>query len=216
MNHVIIIRSAYPGTLDKSYLRRRMKYTHGVCVRSLLSQTSQDFKVIVAVRRDDQLLGEREQVFRQLPIKCTLTTNWKQELKEMEFPILQTRLDDDDALAKTFVERVQGRVDTAREKDLWYSIPKGVRVVNRRYAGMQNKGNQFISLWTHSRENTVFDVVHGRVGRREWGLSCRVVDQEIGWLWTRHPDAKSNGGKTRCIAGLNRIQKAFDIDWSVF
>jgi hypothetical protein len=124
-------------------------------------------------------------------------------------------MDDDDSIANDFTARIQRAVNLSRQRDLWYSFPKGVRVSGRRFAGMSNIGNQFVSLWTERPDRTVYDVVHGRVGKCSL-LPAKIIDDRIAWLWFRHGDAKSPGGKTKCKAGLNRLKPTFSADWSVF
>lgn len=211
IKHIVIVRSAYPANTKTGYLKKRLALTRGICLESLKSQTNHNFELLVTIRQDDPLLADRKRLFAGLPFPVNLSTNWRAYLQAQRMPTLQTRLDDDDALAVDFIERLQAKADGPVGKCCWFSFPKGVRVHRGRYAGKTNVGNQFISLRTKRSDKSVFDIVHGRVTEK----TCHRVDDRIAWLWSRHPESKSPGGKTRCQAPLRRLQRNFQIDWSL-
>ena len=226
MHHYIMIRSAYS---DPFISQGRLKYTEAVTARSLRAQTCHDFELIVRLDEQDPYRIERSRLFRRAgvpvhfifgpPVDPTfqdssnLVGPWRSVMEPGD--TLQTRLDDDDALADDAVERLHEAIVPANVPVV-YTFPEGVDLIDGNLYKRGFEPNQFLSLWTpRGSTATVYDTTHIGTFR---GNRVRVLSpRSPGWLWVRHEMAVSIvNGRRHTPKGRERsnAKALFSIDWA--
>lgn len=119
--------------------------------------------------------------------------------------IRMVRMDDDDALAYDFVARLSAM---PWQDGRWHVFPNGHRLWRKQGVASNHPTNQFISL----------DVPNGS-GRHVYELNhlqvkdAVVVDDRPAWLWVRHEESKSAGGRGRGrVVPLADLRKTYGFD----
>jgi len=123
--------------------------------------------------------------------------------------VLQTRLDDDDALAPDYFRRVRRAAEGLTERTA-LMLPNGLRVWDGREQLVRHDTNAMHSLFTPPGDGTtIYSYGHRQVRRH---FPTVDVDQRVGWLWVRHPNTLSGWKKAeRPISMGTRLM--FPIDW---
>jgi hypothetical protein len=167
MKHVISIRSKYLPQAPLSLNQSRLTMTENTCVPSLARQTHGEFSLHLYVSDSDPLLKERLAAFECVGVPI---------LTEISETACVTRMDDDDMLAPTFVERLV-RANPVRG---WYTFSNGyVRGFDGLYYHRRYKQNQFVSRVCRVGESP-YDVHHPEV------KGATQVDDVPAWVWCRH------------------------------
>lgn len=135
---------------------------------------------------------------------------WREAVGEPKEGTLLTRLDDDDALAGSTLERVR-MAALGLEARTILMHPIGYRVWKRRASLVRHDSNAMQTLFAPPGDSaTVYDYGH-TVARRFAPIV--VVDEQPAWLWARHRDTIS--GWKRAEAPFDRqIRALFPVDWS--
>lgn len=220
-----MIRSAYSSV---EISEARLRLSRAITIPSLMAQTRKDFEVVLRINPKDPLLSERVAAFESIgvpvhvvggdPIDPTfqdqsnLAGFWRQAIEPGEWT-LQTRMDDDDALAGDFVSRLRQASKTrAMHLDTVFTFPIGYVWANGQASLRNYRGNQFISLATRSR--IVYDASHNVMTNTN---RVKEVDQDPAWLWVRHPDAvtiKAGREYTHLTKDIPASRLRFAIDWA--
>lgn len=229
MRHVVMTRSAYGPAWDEEANRRRLEVTKGVTVASMAAQTSKDWTWLVALHRDDPLKSARKAAFESADVPVRFVTiasrmtdraqaavdaykaPWARILGKRDDVLAMTRLDDDDALAPWFVDRIQRAVGKPIRRTVLV-MPVGYRVWGGRYTLVTHRTNAMQTLVTLPGDDLhVYGYKH-REARRV--AKVRPVDLRPGWVWSRHDDTIS-GWKTAEKDIPARIRALFPIDWDL-
>lgn len=193
--HFVMIRSAYD---DPRMSRVRLDISSETVIPALQSQTDKEFELIVKLHRRDPLRLEREDLFLSTGVTTTFIDG---QLREPSFrddtglggawprggPLLQTRLDDDDAIVPDFIERLHGarfqpEVQTVLSFPVGYDGPIG-EVAPRHYPD-----SMFLTLYTPPGDMmSVYDTTHNNLWHS--ARNKHVVDMKPAWVHHRHPDA---------------------------
>lgn len=183
MNVVIATRSRYPHGPTP----QRMELFRHVTVPSLLSQTDRDFTWLITVSNPDHADWIRG-IAGELNLDLRTALDFTTALPETRM----VRLDDDDALATDFVERL--RAAGPHTPGRWYVFPNGYRVHNGRCEPYHNPTNQFIALDLppSAFPAHVYGINHSHVRQQ---ADVIEVDQRPAWLFVRHSESKSPGGR---------------------
>jgi hypothetical protein len=217
VRHLVCIRSSY----DEGHISEdRLWVTERVTVPSLRAQTSKDFELAVVVNEADPLLKLRKAayesvgvpvtyVMRSLAMSHTDATGLPQGIPVGAKEDLQTRLDDDDALAVSFVERLRFRAQ--RGPRGVYTFPWGYVADADRVALRKYRDNQFLTR----RGGPIFELTHNAMAQRG---PLFVVDTQPAWLWVRHDTALSYTRAGRTYEAekwlpINDVRDLFVIDW---
>jgi hypothetical protein len=118
------------------------------------------------------------------------------------------RLDDDDALARDFVERLRALPFVPGR---WHVFPNGYRSYQGHCELKNHPTNQFVSLDLPAGDESrhVYEVNHRDV--RE----AVVVDDRPAWLFVRHSESKSPGSRQRTTRPLSELRPIFDVNTSL-
>jgi hypothetical protein len=215
--HFVMIRSSYSKAEP-----HRLEVTRRITVPSLRSQSLKDFELIVRLDRRDPLISERMEVFESagVPVnyvyyeqptadrsdRSLLSSGWR-NFDRSEPDDLQTRMDDDDALAKFFVRRIRD-VDSGAQ--CVYSFINGVVAQDGRITHRKYPGNQFL---TYRGQGSVYDMTHNELA--DQNRLVKITDAPA-WMWVRHGDAITvRAGKVYAHTGANlKNTSAFDVDWN--
>lgn len=197
MQHVIVIRSAYGPDVPLEVNRQRLRITAATCVPSLAMQTCRDFSLELRVNWNDPLLDQRLESFRSTGLSVSAVGNHERRV--------QTRMDDDDALARDFVERVQSTRNhwlEDGENPQWLTFPNGMVCSAQGWAPKRQVNNQFI---TRVSSSSVMELQHGQV------TGHAIIDEKPAWLWVRHQHARSGGKRPKVSRPLTELTEWFGI-----
>jgi len=154
---------------------------------------------------------------------------WRRVLPAGKVPLLMTRMDDDDALFPTTLERVRVAAEKSKGPDrITFTHPLGLCVFNNKYSLYWHPSNMLTSMMTWPPDLfTAFEGSHNDIHQFS---KVEVVDEDVAWVYARHPeaityvkeDARKAGVKlykhTPVIYG-ERIDDDFrsllPLDWSV-
>jgi hypothetical protein len=124
--------------------------------------------------------------------------------------ILQTRLDDDDALAPDAMVRYQRAAASVNRRQI-LMLSEGVRVYRGRYNDVTHDRNAMHTLVTLDGDPLcVYDYGHAVCHRT---VPVRIVDRETGWLWVRHQDTISGWKRDHPYVISDALRGRFPIDW---
>lgn len=177
MKHVIAIRMAYPSSLDRKVNQSRLKLTLQNCVRALARQTDRDFSIQLTVDESDPFLHQRLTEFELIGRPLLFD-------KPAELACI-TRMDDDDIIAPTFIERLKAANPTSG----WYTFPEGyVRSIDGAIYRRRYVENQFVSRVCEPGQS-VYAMKHTLVP------NATVVDERPAWVWWKHPHSRTTTAK---------------------
>lgn len=192
MNHVIVIRSAYNWfNVPDEVNEYRLRLTEAVCVPSLRAQTCKEFSIELRVDCRDMLLPRRLKLFSRVGVPVSVEHGIGERI--------QTRLDDDDAIARDFVERVQlSKLDSSE----WLTFPNGMIASADGWSHKRQVNNQFV---TRVSAESVMAVKHGDV-------DGAIIDEQPAWLWVRHRHARSGQKEPKVDRPLEELTQWFGVD----
>lgn len=227
MRHYILVRSAYGPGWSLEANQRRLALTEGITLRSLRSQTSRGYHLVVLLHAEDPLLRSRVRAFEALGADLIWTDDtgtpaevaysaygarWSDAIGERDDTIAMTRLDDDDAFAPWAVAAIQeAAVRVQRRTALVFQL--GVRVWRGGYTLVRHDSNAMHTLVTPPGDETiVYDYGHRRLRKY---AALKMLDKRPAWLWSRHDDTIS-GWRTSERPLSDYIRSLFDVDWRLF
>lgn len=184
--HYILIQSAYT---DAELSRRRLQISRSTCIPSLKYQTHQPI-VHVVVNPADPLLNERKAAFQETGCETRFIErdSWKLYGEDWELPSFRkvvSRVDDDDCLAKKFIEMVN--LTAPFSGDFAIIWPTGYVYWRNSFYVLTHPGNQFVSLVSSTSDP--HQTGHWKY-HKEW--KTKVVSDKPGWIWIRHGDAATS------------------------
>jgi len=222
MRHFVLTRSAYPA--DYRANKQRLALLQGVTVPSMLAQTERRWTWVVLMDQTDPLARERRDAFESVgvPVKVFYVTDpeaslyragWAEAIGMSEEPTLTTRLDDDDALAPDFLQRIRTAAEDANEQGrVVWMLPQGFAVYRGRQREMRHEANSWATLQTPPGDSAVvYDFGHKRIGGH---APIRLVDDKPAWLFVRHADTRS---RNRAVSGpiTAALRRLFPVDWEL-
>lgn len=135
---------------------------------------------------------------------------WRSAIRRLRHPLLTTRLDDDDGLAPTTLDRVQRAARRVHRRTALVH-PWGYRTWAGRCSLVRHDTNAMHSLMAPpTDEMLVYDYGHRRV---RTVAPVVEVDQHPAWLWVRHQDTIS-GWKVADDPITPDVRALFPIDWT--
>lgn len=226
MRHYICIRSAYGPAWTREANQRRLALTQGVTLRSLRSQTSRAFRLIVLLHAQDELRAERMRAFADFPVTFLETDDgrgpadvaysayragWADAIGPRDETVAMTRLDDDDGFAPWAMQRIQEAANVRQRTALVFPI--GVRVWDGGYSPVRHTSNAMHTLVTPPGDAmTVYDYGHRKVRQAAF---VRLLERRPAWLWSRHPDTIS-GWRVSSYPIDDHVRAMFAVDWRLF
>lgn len=218
--HFILTRSAYPKHFPVEVNKLRLELSINVLFHSLRFQSNRNFIFLLLVNKTDPLLDYRIKACRNTGLEFAICFNWRagieQFLDDNTTNVVTTRVDDDDAITYSFVDKLQNRFNKTH-RDIW-SFPTGC-MLNLTTMGssiMRRDNNQFITLDSKIKEGNydiVMDFMHGEC--KDDNRTFGVVDRNISWLWTRHKNQKTAGPfRSGDIKTTSSIKRLFKIKWN--
>lgn len=194
MQHVIVIRSAYGPDVPLEVNEVRLRITEAVCVPSLAAQTCKEFVIELRVDLNDPFGERRIAAFTAIGAELYLN-----QPNARCVPCIQTRMDDDDAIARDFVERVQLAESASSE---WLTFPNGMVASADGWTPRHQVNNQFV---TRVSSESVMAVKHGDV-------HGAIIDERPAWLWVRHRHARSGMKRPKATQPLEELTEWFGVD----
>ena len=240
MKHYVLTRSAYdPKAWSIEANRRRLAVTRAVTVPSMAAQQA-DFTWLVVIDPEDPMRDQRIEAFRAsghpvVPIEwraqdlptyawrrsralgqvaqriafAAYGAPWRDYMKDAKV-ILQTRLDDDDALASDALGRYQVAARSVHRRQI-LMLPEGVRVYRGRYAEVTHERNAMHTLVTLDGDALcIYDYGHANLQKP---APVQFVDRATGWLWVRHQDTISGHKAAHPLVINDALRGRFPIDW---
>lgn len=222
MRHFVLTRSAYAPEYEAN--ARRLALLQGVTVPSMKAQTNRDWTWVVLLERNDPLEAQRRAAFDSVGVPVIYLyadpaivslywAGWAEAIGTSDEPTLTTRLDDDDALAPDFIERIRSAAESAEiEGRVVWMLPEGFRVYRGRYAPMRHEANSWATLQVPPGDSAViYDFPHKRIAGY---APIRLIDDKPAWLFVRHADTRSrNRAVARPITAA--LQRLFPVDWDL-
>lgn len=136
---------------------------------------------------------------------------WRSVMEPDGDRLVQTRLDDDDGLAVTAIDRYQQAASNVVRRTILL-FPIGLRINGSRYQPIRHRSNAMQSLVTLPGDDLcVYDYGHNHCAEV---APVRPVDRQIGWLWVRHRDTISDWKKTNARL-TDTVRRVFPVDWAV-
>lgn len=181
-----------PGWVDY-----RMNLLQKYCVPSVLAQTCQDFDWWFLVNRSfPGLTGEHIELLSRFGQILDIDAPWNETQPEVGSLladkynnqwVCSTRLDSDDMLSTTFMEKLKQKV---YEKEQWISFEYGY-IMKDGYAALRKYNvNPFVSYVEFATPlKTVFHVAHNVANRSN--IPFNLIP-EIGWAQIDHGDNIKN------------------------
>jgi hypothetical protein len=218
MQHFVITRSYYGPEWDRAANYRRLKITQAVA--PMMRRQGVKFTWLGLLDNRDPFLEERMRLFDQVVIwqpkgistrksAADHTPDWDYLGTPTE-PTLQTRLDDDDALACDGLARVQEAAKALTHRTILV-LPSGIRVCNGTYSEEFSVTNAMQTLYTVAGDTlTVYDYGHHEARSI---APVVIVDDRPGWLYVRHRDSISGENMHLGIPIDRHIRSLFPIDW---
>lgn len=216
--HYVITRSYYGPEWDRESNWRRLKITQAVA--PMMRRQGVKFTWLGLLDNRDPFLEERMRLFDQVVIwqpkgvstrksAADHTPDWDYLGTPTE-PTLQTRLDDDDALACDGLARVQKAAAGLAHRTILV-LPEGIRVFAGTYEPMTLETNAMQTLFTPPGDKlSVYDYGHHEAASIAPVL---IVDRQPGWLYVRHRDSISGENMHPGIPIDRHIRSLFPIDW---
>lgn len=137
---------------------------------------------------------------------------WEEVLPVGGVPLLMTRLDDDDAIIPTYLEKVKAVADknpSGFNRVAWV-FPNGFHYHQGRYQPYHHPKNMMLTLQTWPPDLfTALSVEHNEMPQH---AEVRFVDTSPAWVWMRHQDAIDEAYKTTVYID-DFIKSLFPIDW---
>lgn len=169
MNHLILTRfnilcSRGVAYKDESWLRERVRLFYKFCLPSVERQVNQNFRWLLFVDSESPswLCEEFDQISaRYKNVEWIFSSNYtearngvKNSVRREDFPLLTTRLDNDDIIFPNFTEVVQQHTNQwcTDLQPLIISFPYGYTfwVRHNKFKRLRVLGNQFISYVEHN------------------------------------------------------------------
>jgi hypothetical protein len=238
VKHFVLTRSAYGRAWDRAANRRRLDVTRAVTAKLMSLQTCTDWTWVVLLDDRDPFLAERLALYGDSapaftplvwhPDDRTAPTNrlrariaaadyagpWASAIQPNGVT-LTTRIDDDDGFAPDALARVQAAA-AGRTERAALMLPEGVHLWAGRYAMVRHERNAMHTLLAPADDDRhVYTYGHTTVAAF---APVVMVDDEPGWLWTRHRDTISNARNPRSWGGVPApitpaLRAQFPIDW---
>jgi hypothetical protein len=193
----------------------------GITAASLEGQTESGWEWIVALDPRDPYFSAREKIVRNLGgriVQASLdgsrqrvaarayrSTDWSSAI-EADGWVATTRLDDDDALARDFCERLYPALDRSGA----YIFPEGYRINRGSVVRVRHDRNAYSTLLDAAGTKVIYDYSHTRIGAH---VPVYLVDDEPAWLWVRHKDSISLKHMTTSSLLTDDIRQIFPVDW---
>ena len=237
MKHFILTRSAYPPSYPVAANRRRLELLRHVTMPSLAAQTERRWAWILMVDPRDPLLTERLAVAGGAGVEVIPATvgqgpwtppapttpdgrlagdvagPWHRVVAAAagsEPRVATTRIDDDDALSVDALHRVRAAMDAAQPGLTAWMLPVGLRYHRGRVQPMRHLANMFSTLESPGDPlHVVMEVKHNDITSL---APVRYVDNQPGWLWVRHEDARS-GSRQASGPVTATVRRTLAIDW---
>jgi hypothetical protein len=183
----------------EQWLRHRIKLFERYCYPSVISQTSQNFKWLIFF--DDNspdFLRERVKSYQRWPNLIPVFTDefnsrisrqvLLRQLKPRTDCLVTSRLDNDDALCRSYIEMVQDRLECRRR--YWMNFLKGYLLLEDRLLLVRKPSNQFISLVEPCgvQEEREIQTAFCGTAHEKASEVAPVVDvvTKPAWLWVYH------------------------------
>ena len=207
-----------PG-LQRGWLSRRIELFERYCLPAVGSQDCQAFRWLVFVdaetpleqkRTIESLLGPDAPVY----VEGELTVRTIQEaVAQRRTPgrqyVITTRLDNDDAVSRTFIGRIQGRF--ARQPLAFVNLAAGFELADRRVYWRSDPSNPFISLIEECATGlprTAMICEHEKAGELAPIIQVR---REPAWLQVVH-DQNIVNRRRGIRVSADRLKKGFALD----
>lgn len=229
-SHAIITRFniatdySFSTRLDSSWLNYRFNLFDQFCYPSVLGQSNQNFIWIVLfdIRTPDAYKDKITEYsvwksFIPVYVDGLITDNVKQEIiskylikKDTEY-LITTRLDNDDAIAKHFVQTIQNSFK-AQECE-FINLSHGYCLYNKEIFLVKNIGNPFISLIERVDRSLVKDIKTVYCGtHNELSAIGPVVQIEIepAWIQVIH-----QGNVLNTLRGVKQSIEGLDNNFAI-
>jgi hypothetical protein len=193
-DHTITIRSSFSNADDS---RRRLDISKATMIPALASQTNKRFSIVLRVHQDDPLLNERRDAWQAVGVDVHLQTIASQLDSGGRLRLL-TRLDDDDAVSRDFVQQVQAAVIGPNQH---IQFTNGMIFDDGHWYRTQLPGNMFASITTDDPQFEIYSIKHRQLPD---GRLATEIKEPQSWVWIRHRYTISN-----CLDGHKKSKIRF-------
>jgi len=193
--------------LDESWLKNRIHLFKNYCLPSVLGQTNKNFRWLIFFEKDSEpeIKFLLEQLDPHLFIEPILVNGYKEfqtgipqfiteRLTGNPDWIVTTRLDNDDALNKFFIEKSQNLINNPIH-NLVLHFPSGLFLdigKNNKLASAQYPLNQFVSLLENFKEKELKTVLSKEHDQWDENFHVQAVTLEDAWLQITHSQNLAN------------------------
>lgn len=173
MKHYIQIRSAYR---DPVLSRQRLELSQKTIIPCLTSQTAKDAVIVLRVRSDDPFRRKRLDAFTSTGFDVVTSSDIPAGRR------ITTRLDDDDAVAKYFIETVRKTADRGGfADDVVLTFPNGYVWCGGKLRPWTLAENMFTSLVSDG--GSIMDIKHRALPNH---FPIHHIGVARAWVWVRH------------------------------
>ena len=190
---IVIIRSRYESSLSDLRMELFQKY----CIDSLKTQTNKDFEVHVLVQR--QTIQQIKRLdWGELNVKFLIETpgmgwvNYAEKIREeyLNEANLQIRLDNDDWVDESFIEKTKILIQGQENILITYHPTKYLYDTGEKYFSQkrynENHPSMFFAIYQSNAKHWILDRQHGQMGRlfkkglsiKEFGLCNLTIHSE--------------------------------------
>lgn len=215
MQHFVITRFniASPGREvairnTPGWLGRRFDLFEAYCLPSMAAQLPGHFKWLIYFdeKTPDTFRARIEQARKQVAFEpifvgpsrmSRVVSDVKARLETNQGRLVTTRLDNDDAVSRDFLERIRGEAKALPDRTI-INFREGIALNNGRLFAAADPSNPFASLVERAADaETIWAVSHTELGTR---FPIRQIITEPCWLQVVHGENVSNRIKSRRLA----------------
>lgn len=180
--------------LDEKYLSNRFTIFENYTLPSLQNQTNKNFKWLLLFHKNtpekfkqmlykwEQIMPQIQPVFLEEDEKWNITTYRKKNNQEQEDFYITSRIDNDDAYHKEYIEKIQNYVQANPVSPCILTFPKGMQysVETKKLYQYPYEANHFTTMLSKedSLYTQIYQLNHSKIFEHQEEINIHVLKEE--------------------------------------